>query len=184
MQPQQARAASPGAAINRVINVNNLGGGDGTGFDRERLPDPCSYYELLGLVFRERRGAWRTTRCEFHGGKDSMRINMHNGAFVCMAGCGARGGDVLAYEMARTGSDFITAARALGAWIDGGAAPPRARPPAPFTARQALQVLADEALLVAVAVSNAANGVALSDTDRARLLQATARILRIAEVTA
>lgn len=183
MQPQQARATSQGAAIHRVINVNNIGEGR-TGFDRDRLPDPANYYEAQGLVFRERRGKWRTTRCNFHGGTDSLRINLHSGAFVCMAGCGVRGGDVLAYEMAVTGSDFIAAARMLGAWIEGANAPQHTRPPAPFTARQALQVLADEVQLVAVFASNAAHGVTLSDTDRARFMQAAGRILRIAEVSA
>lgn len=41
-------------------------------------------------------------------------------AFACMAGCGARGGDVLAFHMATTGDEFIEAAKALGCWIDDG----------------------------------------------------------------
>lgn len=59
------------------------------------LPSPEAYYTRQGLAFKERRGKWRTTRCEFHGGSDSMRVNLETGAFVCMAGCGARGGDRL-----------------------------------------------------------------------------------------
>ena len=76
-------------------------------FDRTRLPEPVSYYEGQGLQFKERKGKWRTTACNFHGGTDSLRINTDSGAFVCMAGWGARGGDVLAYHMAEHGQDFI-----------------------------------------------------------------------------
>lgn len=43
-------------------------------------------------------------------------------------------------------------------------------------AGQALQILADESNLVAVAAANLAHGVAISDLDRARLLQAAGRI--------
>ena len=53
-------------------------------FDRERLPDALSYYESVGLTFRERKGKWRTTRCDFHQGSDSMRVNVQTGAWCCM----------------------------------------------------------------------------------------------------
>ncbi len=149
-------------------------------FDRARLPDPVDYYEAQGLQFRERRGKWRTTECRFHGGSDSLRVNVHTGGFICMAGCGARGGDVLAYEMAIAGTDFPTAARTLGACVDDGK--PSPRKPSPFTARDALDVLRAEAVLVAVAAGNLAQGVVLSDADRKRLLKATARVQTIAEV--
>ena len=151
-------------------------------FDRNRLPDPLSYYEAHGLEFRERKGKWRTTRCEFHNGTDSMRVNSDSGAFVCMAGCGARGGDVLAYHMAAQGLDFITAAKELNCWTDdGNAAPAR---PTPLPARDALMVLAAEANFVAVAAANLAHGVALSQVDLSRLLLASGRVSRIAEVFA
>ena len=149
-------------------------------FDRTRLPDPVGYYEAQGLRFREHRGKWRTTECRFHGGSDSLRVNVQTGAFVCMAGCGARGGDVLAYEMASAGTDFPTAARALSAWVDDDKPPPKK--PSPFTARDALEVLRAEAVLVAVASGNLAQGILLSDSDRKRLLIATARVQTIAEV--
>lgn len=87
-----------------------------TGFDRELLPVPVSYYEAQGLTLQGSRGAeWKTTECRFHGGSDSLRIKVTTGAFVCMA-CGAKGGDVLAYEMATHGIGFIDAAKQLGAW--------------------------------------------------------------------
>ena len=43
-------------------------------FDRNALPEPLGYYESQGLTFRERKGRWRTTRCDFHQGSDSMRV--------------------------------------------------------------------------------------------------------------
>lgn len=45
-----------------------------------------------------------------------------------------------------------------------------------LSAGQALALLTDESSLVAVAASNVANGVALTDGDRARVLQAAGRI--------
>ncbi len=45
-----------------------------------------------------------------------------------------------------------------------------------LTAGQALGLLADESNLVAVAASTVAHGIALSDADRARVLQAAGRI--------
>ena len=46
-------------------------------FDRSLLPDPASYYEAQGLRLTGPRSAkWRTTACSFHGGSDSMSINL------------------------------------------------------------------------------------------------------------
>jgi hypothetical protein len=150
-------------------------------FDRSRLPDPVGYYEGQGLILKG-RGKWRTAPCQFHGGSDSLRINTENGAFVCMAGCGARGGDVLAYRMAVAGEDFVTAAKALGAWQDDGKPAP-ARP-TPISARDALQLLARESNLVAIAGANIACGTALNQADLDRVLRASGRITKILEVFA
>ena len=151
------------------------------GFERDRLPDAESYYQSHGLKL-DGKGKWRTTECRFHGGSDSMRINAHTGAFVCMAGCGARGGDVLAYHMAENGLDFVTAAKALGAWVDDGMPAP-SRPTA-IPPRDALQILATESNLVAVAAGNVAHGVKLTQIDLDRVMQAASRITFIAEVFA
>lgn len=142
-------------------------------FDRAALPDAISFYEAEGLTLTG-RGKWRTTSCTFHGGSDSMRINAETGAFVCMAGCGAKGGDVLAYRMSARGEDFVTAAKALGAWVDDGRPPPRN--PAPLSARDALTLLASESNLAAVAAANVGRGVVLTAADRERLLTAAGRI--------
>lgn len=148
------------------------------GFDRENLPAAQSYFEAQGLKLG-RGKKWVTTSCNFHQGSDSMRINLHSGAWVCMA-CNAKGGDVLAYHMAAHGLEFIDAAKELGAWVDDGR--PTPANPAPFTPRQALEVLFTEVNLIAIAAGNLAQGVALSDDDRTRLMQAAGRVLRIAEV--
>lgn len=149
--------------------------------ERDRLPVPRDYYEGQGLSLGKGK-KWVTTACQFHQGSDSMRINLHSGAFVCMAGCGARGGDVLGYHMAAHGLEFIEAAKDLGAWVDDGK--PAPANPAPFTPRQALDALMTEANLIAIAAGNVAQGVALSDTDRTRLMQAAGRVQRIVEVYA
>ena len=151
-------------------------------FDRRNLPDAVSYYESEGLKLTS-RGKWRTTECKFHGGSDSMRINTDSGAFACMAGCGAHGGDVLAYHMAQHGLEFVEAAKALGAWIDDGR-PTTQHKPSPLSPRQALEVLAVEANLVAIAAANVAHGVVLSQVDLSRVLTASGRITRLVEVFA
>ncbi len=151
-------------------------------FIRENLPDPVSYFEAEGLKLQG-KGRWRTTECTFHGGSDSMRINTLSGAWVCMAGCGARGGDVLAHQMAEHGLDFITAAQALGAW-KGDGKPGKPHRPKPLPATAAIQVLAFEATLTAIAAGNIAQGVNLTHTDRDRLLVAARRINHVSEMFA
>jgi hypothetical protein len=79
------------------------------------------------------------------------------------------------------GLEFIDAARQLGAWVDDGKPPPPNQKPAPLSARAALQVLAFESTLVAVAGCNEANGVKLNEKDHFRRLTAVSRINRIAE---
>lgn len=148
-------------------------------FERDRLPDPVSYFESEGLrLTGPRSSKWRTTECRFHGGSDSMRVNTSSGAWVCMAGCGVRGGDVLAYHIASHGLDFVEAAKALEAWVEDGKpqAPRRAKTLSP---RAALEVLGFESTIVAVAAGNLARGLVLHDTDRARLLTCASRINRI-----
>lgn len=148
---------------------------------REALPEPMAYFEAQGLKL-SKRGKWRTTSCAFHGGSDSLRINVATGGWCCMS-CGAKGGDVLAYHTQAHGLDFCEAARALGAWADDGRDfTPRVA--APLPARQALQALAVEANLAAVAAGNVARGVQLTDADRSRLMQAASRIVRLVEAYA
>jgi hypothetical protein len=147
-------------------------------FDRNLLPDATSYFEEQGLKLAgPSRAKWKTTQCRFHGGGDSMRVNTASGAWVCMS-CGEKGGDVLAYEIAATGADFVEAAKAIGAWVDDGR-PHRPQKPTTLPPRAALEVIGYECNLVAVAAANIAKGVTLTDVDRARVLAAAGRINRI-----
>ena len=155
-------------------------GSVGGGYRRELLPDPVSYYEGQGLkLMGSRRAHWKTTECRFHGGSDSMRIKVATGAFVCM-NCGAKGGDVLAYEIKDSGRDFVNAAKALGCWVDDGRHQVQAKP-TPLSPRAALEVLSFEATLAAVAAGNIANGIAMSDVDISRLMICANRINRITD---
>ena len=149
-------------------------------FDRTLLPDPGTYFGNQGLILKGPRSAkWKTTACNFHGGSDSMRVNVATGAWVCMS-CGEKGGDVLAYEIKAGGREFVDAAKALGCWVDDGRPPVQAKP-TPLSPRLALSVLAFESTLTAVAAGNVANGVSMTDADRARLLVAANRINRLVE---
>lgn len=147
-------------------------------FIKENLPDPASFFEAQGLKLTG-KGKWRTTSCRFHGGSDSLRVNVTTGGWVCMS-CGAKGGDVLAYQMQSHEQSFMQAAQVLGAWLDDGKQSTAQRP-TPLTARQALQVLMVESNLAAVAASNLAHGKVLTAQDRARLLLAAMRINRLSE---
>lgn len=146
-------------------------------FDRTRLPDAANYFEGEGLKLTG-PGKWKTSRCDFHGGSDSMRVNVASGAWVCMS-CGVKGGDVLAFHMQCHGLEFVDACKALGAWVEDGK--PSRSTPLPFSARSALEVLKFETLLVALAACSLARGVELTAADRERLLQSASRIGFIAE---
>ena len=152
-------------------------------FNRNALPSPVDYFEMQGMRLKgPHSAAWKTTNCNFHGGSDSMRVNVATGAWVCMS-CGEKGGDVLAYEIAASGRDFVDAAKALGCWVDDGR-PPVQTKPTPLSPRLALSVMAFESTLTAVAAGNVANGVTLTDADRARLMVAANRINRLVEAFA
>ena len=150
-------------------------------FDRNRLPDALAYFEGLGLKLTG-PGKWKTTACQLHGSSDSMRINVASGGWCCMS-CDAKGGDVLAYHMQLHGIEFVEAAKALGAWIAGGKSTAHHKP-TPLAPRAALQVMAFEATVVAVAAGNVAQGVSLTATDRARVMAAAGRINRLMEAFA
>lgn len=142
--------------------------------DRNRLPDPETYYEGEGLRLTG-RGKWRTAPCPFHGGSDSMRVHVDSGAWVCM-NCGVKGGDVLAFERERTGSSFETAARNLGAWIEDGREHSRPAKSRDFSAREALGVIARELLLIVVVISDARRGLTPSDADWHAFIEAAGNI--------
>jgi hypothetical protein len=99
------------------VNDNTLRrGGCKRGFDRNRLPAVADYYRPIFGDLRFNASGWAQVRCVFHEDVHaSLSIHGERGAFLCFA-CDARGGDMLAFEMLRSGADFKSAARALGAW--------------------------------------------------------------------
>lgn len=150
-------------------------------FDRERLPEPLEYYTgTAGLTFRERRGRWRTTRCEFHNGSDSLRVNVETGAWCCMA-CGVNGGDVLAYHMRWRGLGFVEAACELGAWTADPHGPlvPLERRPAGLSAADCLALLEADATLVAIEAARAARLGRVEEAVRDAILRAAGRITTV-----
>lgn len=147
-------------------------------FRRELLPSPTAYFQERGVKLTG-KGKWRTAACPFHGGSDSLRINVATGGYVCM-NCGAKGGDLLAYHQAAHGLEFVDAAKSLGAW-DGRDDKQYQRAASRLSARSALEVLAFEATIVSVCAANVARGHPLSKADLSRMLAATARITHIAE---
>lgn len=147
-------------------------------FMPERLPDPVSFFEGEGLRLVG-RGTWRTTRCDFHGGSDSLRVNTQGGGWCCMA-CGARGGNAISYVMGLHGLDFIDACKRLGCWDEG--AKGDTRPPRPrlLSAREALSVIATEVLVLMVILHDARSGLLPSARDWHRFLEGVGRIERLA----
>lgn len=151
-------------------------------FLRDNLPDPASYFSEEGLVLSGPRSAkWKTTRCDFHGGSDSMRVNTETGTFICMAGCGARGGDVLAYHMAAHGLGFVEAARALGAYRDDDKSHKGSTRPTPIAARLLLKLAAEELMVGAIVMSDCLAG-RITDADFDRFRDAAGRVIYVAEV--
>jgi hypothetical protein len=152
-------------------------------FNRNLLPDAVSYFGEVGLrLSGPRSSPWKTAACQFHGGSDSMRINVANSGWCCMS-CGEKGGDVLAYHQKLHNLEFVDAAKQLGAWIDDGK-PERPQKPTPLSPRAALQVIGFECNLVAVAGANIAHGITLSAADLSRVLAAAGRINRLSEAFA
>jgi hypothetical protein len=147
-------------------------------FIRHRLPDTVSYFEGEGLTLRG-PGKWKTTRCEFHGGSDSMRINTDTGGWVCMA-CGEKGGDVLAYAIRKFGLDFVDAARMLGAYIDDDKPNGSSTQPTTLSARDAMALIAFELVVQAVVIADIRKGLIPSDGDWQRFLLGIGRINKLA----
>ena len=69
---------------------------------------PTSYYtrELGGIPSKQSRSHWISVRCVFHDDHNpSMSVNLNSGGFICHA-CGAKGGDIIAFEMQRCRLSF------------------------------------------------------------------------------
>jgi DNA primase len=75
---------------------------------------PSNYFTRERLDLRGNEAAkWITVNCTFHSeATPSMSINLDTGGFVCHA-CGAKGGDIIAFEMQRYGLTFKDAVTKL-----------------------------------------------------------------------
>ena len=148
-------------------------------FLRDRLPDPVGYFDSEGVSLKG-PGRWKSGACGFHGGSDSLRVNVQSGAWRCM-NCGAKGGDVLAYAMHLHGLGFVEAARALGAYADDGRPHKGPTQAATLPARDAMQLAAQETLLALVVISDIQRGVIPSVDDWRRFLKSAARLDLLAQ---
>jgi hypothetical protein len=141
---------------------------------RDRLPDPITYFDGQGIQLTG-NGPWRTGACRFHGGSDSLRVQVRSGAWCCMA-CHVKGGDVLSYEIQRHGRGFIEAARSLGAYETDDKPYLGPTRPSTLAARDALHLLANEVLVATVVIAGIKSGRIPSDEDSKRYIEAAARI--------
>ncbi len=123
---------------------------------------------LLEKVRKRQAGQW-SARCPAHADKGpslSVRENTDGAVLIyCHAGC------EVAEIVGALGLDMA------------GLFPPRDAPPGTpkrtprlLSAGQALELLADESLLVAVAAANVGHGVALTTVDKDRVLKAAGKI--------
>jgi len=79
--------------------------------DRSKLPEPFKYYSRY---FKLPKQSGNTlVHCCFHNDRTpSLSINLDQGWFKCF-GCGAKGGDVLAFHKKKNQMGFIQACRDL-----------------------------------------------------------------------
>lgn len=109
---------SPSSAQAYLKAFDELYGGRHGGFDRHLLPDPVEYYRGQLQTLRIGSNSWAQAHCPFHQDRNpSLSVNLEHGGFRCF-GCGASGGDVLAFHQRLTGLPFRQAAQDLGAWRD------------------------------------------------------------------
>lgn len=85
------------------------------GFSKPTMAAVLDHY---GIAYRADTAGWVSALCPFHAeGVPSLRINIDCGGFLCQA-CGAKGGDSIAFIMAKEQCDFVTAL-AIGDEIPG-----------------------------------------------------------------
>ena len=82
---------------------------------KRRLPDPAIYYsQHLDKLTAPNGSGWASALCPFHDDHHpSLSVHIVEGGAYCCHTCGAKGRDVLAFHMARTGLPFKEAVRDL-----------------------------------------------------------------------
>jgi hypothetical protein len=148
-------------------------------FQKGRLPDPVSYFEANDVPLTG-AGKWRTGPCRFHGGSDSLRVNVESGGWCCMA-CRVKGGDILAYAMQMDGTDFVSAARALGAYVEDGYRHRGSTEPATISARDAIELAAFELQVAMMVIADIIRGIIPSPDDWQRFILVASRIEWLAQ---
>jgi DNA primase len=86
-------------------------------FDKSLLPDARLFFEReIGRLSRPDRKGWALGNCPFHSSKSKRSLSVHrDGAFHCF-GCGAKGGDLIAFIRLRDRVSFKEACQQLGCW--------------------------------------------------------------------
>lgn len=75
--------------------------------------NPVDYYASRVQDFKPNRPGWQNVRCVFHGDNTpSLAINSETGGYLCF-GCGAKGGDIISFEMALNHCNFNDAIQTL-----------------------------------------------------------------------
>lgn len=78
------------------------------------FPLPAVYYQQQFERLKPSDKEWLSVRCCFHEDRQpSLRLNLKNGSFRCF-GCGAHGGNILAFHCQRYQLTFLQALMALG----------------------------------------------------------------------
>lgn len=80
---------------------------------KNRITPEVYFAKELPHLKLTRSTKWLTVNCSFHAdGKPSMRINLESGGFFCHS-CGAKGGDIISFEMQRSCLSFKQAMEKL-----------------------------------------------------------------------
>lgn len=148
-------------------------------FVREQLPDPLAYFDAEGVPLRG-PGTWKTGPCHFHGGSDSLRVNVKSGGWCCM-NCMVKGGDVLAYAMQRHGLEFAEAARTLGAYVDDDRPHQGQDKPTTLSARAAMELAALDLQIALLVMSDVRAGQVPNDVDWQSFIGCTSRVAALAQ---
>ena len=87
--------------------------GNRTVYMRE-FPTPTVYYQQEFPNLKICENTWMSVKCCFHEDRQpSLRLNLKNGSFRCF-GCGARGGNIIAFHCQRYRLTFAQTILALG----------------------------------------------------------------------
>ncbi len=78
------------------------------------FPEPRVYYQQEFPNLKQVNKDWVSVNCCFHEDKTpSLRLNVVTGAFRCFS-CGARGGNIIAFQCQHYHQSFREAVEALG----------------------------------------------------------------------